>query len=55
MPNWLASVERQDLIIVTGLLMLAGGLLTVSITAALAVPGALLFLLGVGWFLPKGR
>ncbi|MDO8704066.1 MAG: hypothetical protein Q7J84_03890 [Sulfuricaulis sp.] len=53
MLRWLAAFSRQDWIILTGLLLLAGGLVIVNLAAALIVPGALLFLVGVGVFIPK--
>lgn len=40
-------VDLRDVIALVGLLLLSGGLAIVSVAAALAVPGALLFLYAV--------
>lgn len=51
----LGRIDRQDWIILVGLGLMSGGLLVVSLAAALFVPGLLLFLLGVGAFAPRNR
>lgn len=52
MQNLLASIDRQDVIILAGLILLGAGFALWS--AALIVPGGLLFLLGAGMFTPRG-
>lgn len=44
MRRALAAVDLRDVIAVIGLCLIAGGLAFVSAAAALAVPGALIFL-----------
>lgn len=55
LTSWLQStVDLQDVLIYGGLLCIAGGLALWAVPLGLAAGGILLFLLGVGYFAPKG-
>lgn len=55
--TWLArlssALDRQDAILLVGLISLAVGLSLISLPLALVIVGVLLFALGVGLFVPR--
>jgi hypothetical protein len=49
------AVDKRDAFTALGLILIGGGLAQISLAAALAVPGALIFLLAVAPLLRSGR